>query len=1477
MRRNPVEIEFLMRGNLHRGLDQAQHQAVQLDGILKRVGATVGIAFGTAQAVDFARKIMDVRGEVESLQMSFETLAGTSEGNKLFNDIKEFSVNTPMMMQDLAKGAQTLLAFDTEARNVMPILRQIGDISMGDAQKFNSLVLAFAQMSSTGKLMGQDLLQMINAGFNPLVVISEKTGKSMAQLKKDMGDGKITVEMVADAFATATAEGGKFHGMLEKQSKGIKGDMSNLQGAIDNALNDIGEKTQGVMMDGIGLATTLAQNYEKVLDVLAQIVIAYGSYKAALMTITAIEKARNMADMIRLVMMYRKEMGLLTAAQKAFNLECLKNPYVLIAAAVAAAAVSIYKLATADNAAEAAQKDLNETIEKGNKLLKEHQEELDRLTATANDEAASTTARTEAMQELINKYPGIIKKYIDEKGHLRDILDLKYEIAMLDGKQNVKDLEDERNKGQRYLELYNKAHTFGGKMTESEREEYNRMTGDVWDKQGFWTKMKNPGSPSDFVLKYYQKELPGLQKAVARANTENVLREFNHGLTKKTDQELQAMMSAAKRQLGRLNEKTIAARDLYTNDYLREADYAERIATISSILDKRHPTNTTTTTKPTKGKTALETQTEQKQKEADAQAELDKYTRNMIRANLQSELEIRQSRLDNEKDSVNKEVEQIRLNYDKLLFANEQRRDQMIDQMKAAERKQWEKDNPNAAKEGKVFKSGITADNLSEDQKKILSEYDRVAEEYRKSATASVVKDITNQYIKDYGTYQQKRELIITEGNEKISRLMRQYEEQEDEGVRAAIRLQIAGARKEMEKGVSDLDMSHLQKSIDWEAVFNDMDKISTERLRELKEKLKAALNAKDITAENAKVLSEKIREIEDKIVVRTDFLAQLLPGLRERKRLASEAAAAEAAYKKAVDDEAAAFNKVLDTKKKIKEALDGVDIRDALGQKISIELEAISEENKDRLLESLDKGSDLYKALLKLFENLAADNQEHQQAVEKKTTRLEDVNKKLLKMKGGWGDWFNIQEGTFVEIFQRANENIQSLKDITETLGLADTDFGKFVGEFCDSSQHFTDAIGQLASGNVIGALDSVIQGVASMGEAIGGIFGLGGADYSELDAAKQRYEQLSGIWDTLLDKKREYLGMSWGIEAQNASEEAMELLRTKREQNEILARMILGSGASAGSHSIRYRMWEGSYGTDMSDNSAKYWNGGSAATAGYVTWNDVNHAIERGIKDAGLGNVTFNSMDDLLKMNAEQLEWIMRNYEGLWVHMDGDFRQALENIIEFSDTEADILEKTKERILGTSFDSFFDGYMSHLMEMKEGTADITDAIEEDFDEMMNNMLVKAIMGDTYKARLRKWYDQWYAAWEEGNDLNSTEIQDLKNEYMNITQDAMSQLEALRKNGIIKNIENAYSQSGRSGGFNAMSQEMGTKLEGTFTSGLRHWASMDEELSSVADGFGKALDHLKEIADNTKISKGFQKDIKELIEKIMRDGIKMK
>lgn len=479
-----VEVELLMKGNLSQGMLDAQTKANLLDESLKRVGMTIGGVFTAQKAVEFVKTMIDVRQEVENLIISFETLLGSKDkATQFFSELSEYAVNTPLMLNDLAGGAQTMLAFNIEAEKVIPTLKQIGDISMGDRDRFNSLVLAFSQMSATGKLMGQDLLQMINAGFNPLATISEKTGKSIGQLKDEMSAGAISSEMVAQAFADATAEGGKFHGMLDKQSKGLKGQISNLEGAIDDMFNAMGEKSEGILTGSVEVASELVKNYEAVGKALMSLVAVYGSYKTALIATLAVQKAASFIENIRLVAMFRKELGLATAAQQAFNITANANPYVLLATVIlsAAAALAIYSKncsAAADEAQRAADREKEQTD-----AINDKKEAIEKCISTITDENLAELDRVEALEKLKKLMPSVFEKYKTEKElidkltearreyneELREERNLKGEGNLKADQQRVADLK-------KYLELRKEYYKTGRlNMSDSDYNLYQNL------------------------------------------------------------------------------------------------------------------------------------------------------------------------------------------------------------------------------------------------------------------------------------------------------------------------------------------------------------------------------------------------------------------------------------------------------------------------------------------------------------------------------------------------------------------------------------------------------------------------------------------------------------------------------------------------------------------------------------------------------------------------------------------------------------------------------------------------------------------------------------------------------------------------------------------------------------------------------------------------------------------------------------------
>lgn len=420
---------------------------------MKKIGTAAATYFTVTSLNSFAQSVIRVRGEIEALEISFATLLGSKEKAKeFFGEIKEFAVTTPMTLDVLAKGAQTMLGFGISAEKVMPLLRQIGDISMGNADKFSSLTLAFSQASSTGKLMGQDFLQMVNAGFNPLNQLAQATGKSVSQLKDEMSEGKIKVEELELAFATATKEGGMFHGMLEKQSKGINGALSNLQGAWDDMLNDIGNKQQSVFVSGVNMLTEMVQNYEVYANTLMTVAAAYGSYKAALMAVWVIEKARNLSDSIRLIMMFRKELGLLTAAQQAFNITAWANPYVLLAAAILGVIAALVIWTDNTSEAEQAQNKLNESKDRFKQQLEDERAEIEKCISIVQDKTETDYAQLAAYEKLKNLCPAITEAYTQEELAVAKLSDTKKMLNEVQDEKTYQNMVSELHKYQSVLD-----------------------------------------------------------------------------------------------------------------------------------------------------------------------------------------------------------------------------------------------------------------------------------------------------------------------------------------------------------------------------------------------------------------------------------------------------------------------------------------------------------------------------------------------------------------------------------------------------------------------------------------------------------------------------------------------------------------------------------------------------------------------------------------------------------------------------------------------------------------------------------------------------------------------------------------------------------------------------------------------------------------------------------------------------------------
>ena len=248
------------------------------------VAKSVGSAIGSTMQASLDR---------QQLQVSFDVLTGSKEaGGKLTQQLVNLQKDT-VLGAEVFKNAQTMLGFGFKDTEILENMRMLGDVSMGDAEKLNSLTLAFSQVRSAGKLQGQDLLQLINAGFNPLEQMSKRTGKSIATLKDEMSKGNISFEMVQQAFKDATSEGGRYNNMLATIAQTDAGMKAQLAGAWDEVKIKIGNAFQPLTRMGLELGTKLLPLIEKLTEPLGA-----GVQKTVGLFNALIVKAQNLKPII---------------------------------------------------------------------------------------------------------------------------------------------------------------------------------------------------------------------------------------------------------------------------------------------------------------------------------------------------------------------------------------------------------------------------------------------------------------------------------------------------------------------------------------------------------------------------------------------------------------------------------------------------------------------------------------------------------------------------------------------------------------------------------------------------------------------------------------------------------------------------------------------------------------------------------------------------------------------------------------------------------------------------------------------------------------------------------------------------------------------------------------------------------------------------------------------------------------------------
>lgn len=269
--------------NQIRGISNTtQQETSKIDGYFKNLSTGIGAYFSANMLQGFVQQLIQVRGEFQKTEIAFGTMLQSKEKAKeLMGQMVDLAAKTPFSLKDVSDGAKQLLAFQVPANEVVETLRRMGDVAAGLGVPMGQLIHVYGQVKAQGKLMTNDLYQFMNAGIPILSELGKVLGKSEAEIKKMVGEGKIGFTEIQQVIQNLTNEGGLFFNLMEKQSASLPGRIANLGDAWEQMLNKIGENNEGILYKGIEGLTSLVENYEEVMEILVALTATYGAYKTA--------------------------------------------------------------------------------------------------------------------------------------------------------------------------------------------------------------------------------------------------------------------------------------------------------------------------------------------------------------------------------------------------------------------------------------------------------------------------------------------------------------------------------------------------------------------------------------------------------------------------------------------------------------------------------------------------------------------------------------------------------------------------------------------------------------------------------------------------------------------------------------------------------------------------------------------------------------------------------------------------------------------------------------------------------------------------------------------------------------------------------------------------------------------------------------------------------------------------------------------
>lgn len=884
--RNKLEVRKLTREykEFASGTNNADEIVKSLTDSLKRTAAEIG---GLVAIKRFGSDVIEATGKMQQLQVALSTiLQDKSKADQLIADIVQFAAKTPFNLDDVATGAKQLLAYGSSADNVVNELSMLGDVASGLQIPIGQLIYLYGTLRTQGRAMTVDIRQFAGRGIPIYEELAKVLGVSKDQVSELVKEGKVGFKEVEQAFKNMTSEGGKFANLMESSAGTWPQRLSNIEDILFQKMNEFGNKYKEVFEFGIGTAEDLVESLDDVIAVMGGLIAAYGTYKAALIAAAVAQKAVGFVESIRLIGMYRKELGLATAAQQAFNLASKSNVYVTLLAALVGIGTAIYMFTKRTNEATAAQETLNSVNKKADEEFSKQAATVDRLSGVLKSETSSLDQKKKALSDL----QAIIPSYnasLDEEGRLINnnteaiksyLTQLEKQIRMKAAQEELEELyrkkrvqEKDYKSSQENFERVKKENPLGEFYGESgaRLQLYTAQERSSAEKKA--NKAKEALDETNSAINALEKEIEESSLSDKKESPQSTISKEVENATKRINtlkKEIADLRSGKlQAEAGKTVESAIKAKE-------KELQSAEKtLETLTGARNKDVSRENATTSAGGKLSDLERKQAIERAKEA-----------------VDMENQVEQSRIDAMADGGDKILAQRELNNKKEMQAIDRSKEEYIQKEIQRQKEIFEATEELKAKQNPKYKkksfesSSVTVD---------TSMFDSIYDNTKNKQVNDRLKDeieANERYLKNYGTFMQKRQAITDEYTRKISEATTQG----DKDI----------LQKEMGKALSSLDLEKLKQGINWELVFGDLDKVSKESLNKVKQQLRDFKNSeeyKNMAVDQKKVIDEALNNIQSTLIDKGGLLADLPEQLSELAKAQEELSQAQEEYNEAM------------------------------------------------------------------------------------------------------------------------------------------------------------------------------------------------------------------------------------------------------------------------------------------------------------------------------------------------------------------------------------------------------------------------------------------------------------------------------------------------------------------------------------------------------------------------------------------------